>query len=63
MQTNFDAPAGNGPIALDFTGKGKGEIWVNGQSIGRYWPAYVSPNGGCTDSYNYRGSYRSNKCL
>ncbi|EOY33043.1 Beta-galactosidase 8 isoform 4 [Theobroma cacao] len=62
-QTNFDAPAGNDPIALDFTGMGKGEAWVNGQSIGRYWPAYVSRSGGCTDSCNYRGSYNSNKCL
>ncbi|WRX34410.1 D-galactoside/L-rhamnose binding SUEL lectin domain - like 10 [Theobroma cacao] len=62
-KTNFDAPAGNDPIALDFTGMGKGEAWVNGQSIGRYWPAYVSRSGGCTDSCNYRGSYNSNKCL
>ncbi|XWS73713.1 hypothetical protein CRYUN_Cryun02cG0152000 [Craigia yunnanensis] len=61
-KTNFDAPAGNDPIALDFTVMGKGEAWVNGQSIGRYWPAYVSPNGGCTDSCNYRGPYNSNKC-
>ncbi|KAG4967304.1 hypothetical protein JHK87_032955 [Glycine soja] len=31
--------------------------------IGRYWPTYVSPNGGCTDSCNYRGAYSSSKCL
>ncbi|XVF04925.1 hypothetical protein REPUB_Repub05bG0126900 [Reevesia pubescens] len=62
-KTNIDAPAGNDPIALDFTGMGKGEAWVNGQSIGRYWPAYVSSNGGCTDSCNYRGPYSSSKCL
>ncbi|GMI95420.1 beta-galactosidase 8 [Hibiscus trionum] len=63
MQTNFDAPTGNAPIALDFTGMGKGEAWVNGQSIGRYWPAYIASNGGCTDTCNYRGAYSSNKCL
>ncbi|KAJ4970437.1 hypothetical protein NE237_003536 [Protea cynaroides] len=62
-KTNFDAPNGNGPIALDFTGMGKGEAWVNGQSIGRYWPTFLSPKSGCTDSCNYRGSYSSNKCL
>ncbi|KAK1588577.1 hypothetical protein Q3G72_024725 [Acer saccharum] len=62
-KTTFDAPAGNAPIAIDFTGMGKGEAWVNGQSIGRYWPTYVSQNGGCTDSCNYRGGYSSNKCL
>ncbi|XVF47153.1 hypothetical protein PTKIN_Ptkin03bG0086400 [Pterospermum kingtungense] len=62
-KTIFEAPAGNDPIALDFTGMGKGEAWVNGQSIGRFWPAYVSRNGGCTDSCDYRGPYSSNKCL
>lgn len=62
-KTTFDAPAGNDPVALDFMGMGKGEAWVNGQSIGRYWPAYVSSNSGCTSSCNYRGPYSSNKCL
>ncbi|ESR37839.1 Beta-galactosidase 8 [Citrus sinensis] len=62
-KTTFDAPAGSEPVAIDFTGMGKGEAWVNGQSIGRYWPTYVSQNGGCTDSCNYRGAYSSNKCL
>ncbi|CAL9155385.1 unnamed protein product [Musa hybrid cultivar] len=59
----FDAPEGNDPVAIDFTGMGKGEAWVNGQSIGRYWPAYVSPQTGCTTSCNYRGAFSSNKCL
>ncbi|OAY37993.1 beta-galactosidase 8 [Manihot esculenta] len=62
-KTSFNAPAGNDPIAIDFTGMGKGEAWVNGQSIGRYWPIIASPNSGCTDSCNYRGAYNANKCL
>ncbi|KAJ8768713.1 hypothetical protein K2173_023617 [Erythroxylum novogranatense] len=62
-KTSFDIPAGDDPIAIDFTGMGKGEAWVNGQSIGRYWPANMSPNSGCTNSCNYRGAYSSNKCL
>lgn len=62
-QTLFDAPDGNDPLALDFTGMGKGEAWVNGQSIGRYWPALSSPDSGCTDYCNYKGPYKSNKCL
>ncbi|XP_057449008.1 beta-galactosidase 8-like [Lotus japonicus] len=62
-KTNFAAPSGSNPVAIDFTGMGKGEAWVNGQSIGRYWPTYVSPNSGCTDSCNYRGPYTSSKCL
>ncbi|KAL2332047.1 hypothetical protein Fmac_019628 [Flemingia macrophylla] len=61
-KTNFAAPSGSNPVAIDFTGMGKGEAWVNGQSIGRYWPTYVSPNSGCTDSCNYRGPYSSSKC-
>ncbi|KAL5581256.1 hypothetical protein UlMin_013698 [Ulmus minor] len=61
-KTNFDAPAGSNPIALDFTGTGKGEAWVNGQSIGRYWPTYIAPNSGCTDTCNYRGPYNADKC-
>ncbi|XP_040991166.1 beta-galactosidase 8 [Juglans microcarpa x Juglans regia] len=62
-KTKFDAPAGSDPVALDFTGLGKGEAWVNGQSIGRYWPVYASPNSGCAGSCNYRGPYGSSKCL
>ncbi|KAL8130681.1 hypothetical protein V2J09_019836 [Rumex salicifolius] len=62
-KTSFAAPDGNDPVALDFTGMGKGEAWVNGQSIGRYWPTYIAANKGCTDSCNYRGNYGSSKCL
>lgn len=62
-KTNFDAPAGNDPIAIDFTGMGKGEAWVNGQSIGRYWPTNIAPQSGCATSCNYRGAYSSSKCL
>lgn len=61
-KTSFNAPAGNDPIAIDFSGMGKGEAWVNGQSIGRYWPTKVSPTSGCSNC-NYRGSYSSSKCL
>ncbi|XP_027342631.1 beta-galactosidase 8-like isoform X1 [Abrus precatorius] len=61
-KTSIAAPSGNNPVAIDFTGMGKGEAWVNGQSIGRYWPTYVSSNAGCTDSCNYRGHYDASKC-
>ncbi|GAB4825439.1 Beta-galactosidase 8, variant 2 [Ancistrocladus abbreviatus] len=62
-QTTFAAPDGNDPVALDFRGMGKGEAWVNGESIGRYWPAFSSAGSGCTNSCNYRGAYSSGKCL
>ena len=61
LQTNFEAPAGSSPVALDFTGMAKGEAWVNGQSIGRYWPTNIA-NGTCTDTCDYRGAYSATKC-
>uniref|UniRef100_A0A0A9EI89 beta-galactosidase n=1 Tax=Arundo donax TaxID=35708 RepID=A0A0A9EI89_ARUDO len=62
-KTKFTAPAGDDPVAIDFTGLGKGEAWVNGQSIGRYWPTNLAPQSGCVNSCNYRGSYSESKCL
>ncbi|KAK4408517.1 Beta-galactosidase 8 [Sesamum angolense] len=60
-KTTFDAPTGSSPVALDFTGMGKGQAWINGQSIGRYWPKYTAPDSGCTNSCNYRGSFSPSK--
>ncbi|XP_073137651.1 beta-galactosidase 8-like [Henckelia pumila] len=63
-KTLFVAPGGTSPFVIDFTGMGKGQAWVNGQSIGRYWPSNVAnPNGKCTDTCDYRGNYDQNKCL
>ncbi|CAL9104787.1 unnamed protein product [Musa textilis] len=56
----FNAPAGSEPLALDMSSMGKGQIWINGQSIGRYWPAYKA-NGFC-DWCDYRGAYNEKKC-
>ncbi|KGN43246.1 beta-galactosidase 13 [Cucumis sativus] len=42
-KTYFDAPEGNDPVAIRMNGMGKGQIWVNGKSIGRYWMSYLSP--------------------
>ncbi|RWW59556.1 hypothetical protein BHE74_00033564, partial [Ensete ventricosum] len=59
-QALFNAPAGNEPLALDMSSMGKGQIWINGQSIGRYWPAYKA-YGSC-DPCDYRGTYNEKKC-
>ncbi|KAG6522825.1 hypothetical protein ZIOFF_019980 [Zingiber officinale] len=56
----FDAPDGDEPLALDMSSMGKGGIWINGQSIGRYWTA-SAPNEYC-NSCSYTGTYRSPKC-
>lgn len=39
-QSVFDAPKGDDPVALNLGSMGKGEAWVNGQSIGRYWVSF-----------------------
>lgn len=44
-QVSFDAPKVDAPVALNLGSMGKGEAWINGQSIGRYWPSYRSPSG------------------
>lgn len=63
-QTTFKAPLGTDPVALDLQGMGKGEAWVNGQSIGRYWPSYLAEEDGCsTEPCDYRGEYGSSKCV
>ncbi|KAK1554818.1 hypothetical protein Q3G72_017743 [Acer saccharum] len=55
----FNAPTGNEPLALDMRSMGKGQAWINGQSIGRYWMAYAK--GDCSDC-SYSGTYRPTKC-
>ncbi|CAK7346305.1 unnamed protein product [Dovyalis caffra] len=55
----FDAPGGNEPLALDMRRMGKGQVWINGQSIGRYWMAYAK--GDCS-SCSYSGTFRPPKC-
>ncbi|KAK9096099.1 hypothetical protein Sjap_021596 [Stephania japonica] len=44
-KTTFDAPQGEEPVALNLSSMGKGEAWINGQSIGRYWPSFYTPKG------------------
>ncbi|KAJ1411171.1 Glycoside hydrolase, family 35 [Sesbania bispinosa] len=59
-KTTFDAPAGVAPLALDMGSMGKGQVWLNGQSLGRYWPAYKAS--GTCDYCDYAGTYNENKC-
>ncbi|GMH04075.1 hypothetical protein Nepgr_005914 [Nepenthes gracilis] len=60
-KTSFNSPAGNDPLALDMNSMGKGQVWVNGQSIGRHWPAYKA-SGSCGQC-DYAGFFNENKCL
>ncbi|XP_016485853.1 beta-galactosidase 15-like [Nicotiana tabacum] len=62
-KTTFKAPLGNDPVVVDFQGLGKGHAWINGESIGRYWPSYLAEEEGCsTDLCDYRGKYGPDKC-
>ncbi|KAL6010579.1 Beta-galactosidase 7 [Asimina triloba] len=61
-KTTFKAPLGEEPVVVDLLGMGKGEAWVNGQSIGRYWPSFDAPSDGC-GKCDYRGNYDSKKCV
>ncbi|XP_044510311.1 beta-galactosidase 5-like [Mangifera indica] len=56
----FDAPSGNEPLALDMRSMGKGQVWINGESLGRYWMAYAK--GDC-NTCSYSGTYRPTNCL
>ncbi|GJT69107.1 beta-galactosidase [Tanacetum coccineum] len=60
-KTIFNAPSGNEPLALDMSSMGKGQVWINGQSIGRYWPAYKA-RGSCS-TCSYAGYFSEKKCL
>nr|GMD75977.1 Beta-galactosidase 9 [Ipomoea batatas] len=40
---------------------GKGQVWVNGQHIGRYW-SLKAPEDGCK-TCDYRGAFDADKCV
>lgn len=56
-KTQVDAPPGDVPVGLNLASMGKGEAWVNGQSIGRYWPSYRTPNGSAQTWYHVPRSF------
>ncbi|RCV22610.1 hypothetical protein SETIT_4G234100v2 [Setaria italica] len=57
----FNAPAGGAPVALDLGSMGKGQAWVNGHHIGRYWSYKAAGGGGC-GGCGYAGTYSETKC-
>ncbi|CAI9782665.1 unnamed protein product [Fraxinus pennsylvanica] len=59
-KATFNAPEGNDPLALDMISMGKGEIWINGEGIGRHWPGYIA-KGNC-GACNYAGIFKETKC-
>ncbi|KAI3949814.1 hypothetical protein MKW92_040004 [Papaver armeniacum] len=61
-KTTFKAPSGTDAVVVDLKGMGKGHAWVNGKSIGRFWPSFLAANDGCEETCDYRGSYSDKKC-
>ncbi|KAL2326184.1 hypothetical protein Fmac_025242 [Flemingia macrophylla] len=61
-KAEFKAPSGADPVVVDLQGMGKGQAWVNGLSIGRYWSSWISDTNGCSDTCDYRGKYTTDKC-
>ncbi|XP_024542252.1 beta-galactosidase 8 isoform X1 [Selaginella moellendorffii] len=62
-KANFNIPDGDDPVAIHLGSMGKGQAWVNGHSLGRFWPVITAPSTGCSDRCDYRGTYYSSKCL
>ncbi|KAG9443677.1 hypothetical protein H6P81_015017 [Aristolochia fimbriata] len=59
-RATFDGPAGDEPLVVDLQGLSKGQAWVNGQSIGRYWANFTAKTD-CGDC-DYRGEYKPERC-
>ncbi|KAK7251322.1 hypothetical protein RIF29_34403 [Crotalaria pallida] len=52
-KADFNSPFGTNPVVVDMQGMGKGHAWVNGHSIGRYRPSFISSADGCSDTCDY----------
>ncbi|XP_074295162.1 beta-galactosidase 3-like isoform X1 [Silene latifolia] len=55
----FDAPEGNEPLGVDMHSMGKGQVWINGVSIGRYW---TTVSQGQCNGCSYTGRFQPLKC-
>ncbi|KAF8670752.1 hypothetical protein HU200_050417 [Digitaria exilis] len=58
-KTTFAAPAGEEAVVVDLLGLNKGAAWVNGHSLGRYWPSYTAADMDVCHVCDYRGKYKA----
>ncbi|KAL0543715.1 hypothetical protein IC582_018819 [Cucumis melo] len=63
LPTTFQTPKKREGVVVDLLGMGKGHAWVNGKSIGRYWPSYLANENDCSSHCDFRGAYYDNKCV
>ncbi|GJM88661.1 hypothetical protein PR202_ga04750 [Eleusine coracana subsp. coracana] len=50
QDATFPTPTGSDAVTLNLTSMGKGEVWINGESIGRYWVFFKAPSGNPSQS-------------
>lgn len=62
LQVEIAPPQGNEPVALDMQSMWKGQAWLNGKAIGRYWSLTSSVYDKCTQNCDYRGPFSPDKC-
>lgn len=62
-KNSFKTPLGTDSITLDMQWIGKGQAWVNGVSIDRFWPSFIANNDNCSANCDCRGAYNPNKCV
>ncbi|RLN22391.1 beta-galactosidase precursor [Panicum miliaceum] len=58
-KTTFAAPAGEEAVVVDLLGLNKGAAWVNGNSLGRYWPSYTAAEMDGCHVCDYRGKFKA----
>ncbi|CAL4963327.1 unnamed protein product [Urochloa decumbens] len=58
-KTTFAAPAGQEAVVVDLLGLNKGTAWVNGNSLGRYWPSYTAAEMDGCHVCDYRGKFKA----
>ncbi|KAK3012859.1 hypothetical protein RJ639_008822 [Escallonia herrerae] len=58
-KATFKTPSGADPVVVDMQGMGKGHAWVNGNSLGRFWPSFVA---GSTCGNTYEGNTLELSC-
>ncbi|GAB2218588.1 hypothetical protein Droror1_Dr00001815 [Drosera rotundifolia] len=55
-------PSGHHPVGLDMIHMGKGQAWLNGYEIGRYWNTTTPSNAQCVEYCYYLGAFNQLKC-
>ncbi|KAJ7514741.1 hypothetical protein O6H91_23G057400 [Diphasiastrum complanatum] len=62
-KASFATPSGSDPVAIYFGSMGKGQAWVNGNSLGRFWSSFLITETDCSQTCDYRGTFTQSKCL